>query len=314
MKSTKNAVEQPVPDDGDEKTYLLGTVRIHIKQEDNPESPRGWSNAWKWYSNHRRYAFDKENGKYLSIDDIFDGETEEGESINDAILRQNPEFLDVRPIYLADHSSISISLGSFNDPWDSGVGAYAVITREQAEADAPDLKGDDDKLIEAAYGWLEGEVESYQNYLDGDVYGYVVEDGSGDQTDSCWGYYSIDDCIADAVACVSVKDATMVELGSLDLVNRLNEANPGNRFHQVAWVDEINDGERLFCAGVILRSYDGSTPDQHTLGDKWGGFHVLSAKDVARMLGYQQGEFKLHSVRLWNETEPEPDAKSEETT
>ena len=272
----------------DEKTYLLGRAKIHIQRADDSESPREWSNAWKWYSNHWRYFFDKYGKKFLSIDDIFNGETEEGESIRDAILRQNPEFLDVRPIYLHDHSGISISLGSFNDPWDSGVGAYAVITREQAEADAPELKGDDDKLIEAAYGWLEGEVDNYQKYLDGDVYGYVVEDGSGNEVDSCWGYYSIDDCLADAVACVSVKDRTIRSLDGLEIINLINEKQ-GTHFYKVSWTDEPKDGEKLYTTSVSLESECTET---------YGNPDALASQ-----LGYQRGEFDVHSLTVWNETE-----------
>lgn len=272
----------------DEKTYLLGNAKIHIEREDDPESPREWSTAWKWYSNHRRYFFDKENGNYLSINDIFDGDTEDGESIKDAILRQNPEFLDVRPIYLHDHSGISISLGSFNDPWDSGVGAYAVITREQAEADAPELKGDDNKLIEAAYGWLEGEVESYQAYLDGDVYGYVVENGSGNEIGSCWGYYSIDDCLADAAACVSVKDRTIRNLDGLEIINMMNEKQ-GVHFDKISWTDMSKDGEKLYTTSVSLGAECTET--------------YWNPDALARQLGYQRGEFNGHLLTVWNETE-----------
>ena len=282
-------------DDDDVATYKVGEAKIHIRRETDPLDPRTeWDNAWKWYSNHRRYSWDKENGKYLSINDIFDGMPEEGESIKDAILRQNPEFLDVQPIYLYDHGGIAISLGSFNDPWDSGIGIYAAITREQAEADWPYLKGDDEKLKEQAYKCLESEVELYRKYLDNEVYGYVVEDGSGDETDSCWGYYEEPEEVVKE-APVSVKEATMRSLGSLDILNEMN-AKQGTHFYKVSWTDETKDGEKLCTVSVSLwaKAAQMASDFYETYGNP---------DALASQLGYQHGEFNGHSLTVWNETE-----------
>ena len=275
---------------GDIATYKVGEAKIHIRRETDPLDPRTeWSNAWKWYSNSRRYSWDKENGKYLSVNDIFDGETEDGESIEDAILRQNPEFLDVQTIYLHEHGGIAISLGSFGDPWDSGVGMYAVITREQAEADWPDLKGDDEKLKERAYKCLEAEVETYKKYLDNEVYGYVVEDGSGEETDSCWGYYEEPEEVVKE-AHVSVEEATMRSLGGLDILNEMN-AKQGTHFYKIWWTDEVTTGKKLYTTSVSLEAEYTETYE--------------SPDAIANQLGYQHGEFDGHSLKVWNETEEE---------
>ena len=37
--------------------------------------------------------------------------------------------------------------------------------------------------------YLDAEVETYDNYLTGEVYGYVVEDEQAEQIDSCWGFF-----------------------------------------------------------------------------------------------------------------------------
>ena len=39
---------------------------------------------------------------------------------------------------------------------------------------------------------LRGEVKVYDQYLQGDVYGYVIEDADGEEIDSSWGYYGDD--------------------------------------------------------------------------------------------------------------------------
>jgi len=44
----------------------------------------------------------------------------------------------------------------------------------------------------------QGEVETYDQFLRGEVYGYKIdEDG-----DSCWGFYGVEDCLEDAKSAV----------------------------------------------------------------------------------------------------------------
>lgn len=295
MKTKIKPVEIDREDD-DVETYRVGNATIHIVQDPDPLNPRtDWDNPWEWYSNHRRYSFDHNDGKRLEIDDIYtadwDKEDHGDESLCEAILRQNPDFLDVQPIYLFDHSGLSVSLGSFNDPWDSGVGAIAVITRKKAEEYWPDLKGDDEKLKERAYKALEDEVETFDKYLRGDVYGYMIhsDDGEGE---SCFGFYDIKDALEEGAACVSVKDATSKILGGLDIINLMNEKQR-THFSKVSWTDEAKDGEKLYTVSVSLES---GCEHTETYGDP---------DALAEQLGYQRGEFDGHSMLVWNETEDE---------
>ena len=48
------------------------------------------------------------------------------------------------------------------------------------------------RKLEQAY--LRSELETYTAYLNGDVFGFVVETEDGEELDSCWGYYDRDDC------------------------------------------------------------------------------------------------------------------------
>ena len=36
---------------------------------------------------------------------------------------------------------------------------------------------------------MKGEVEAWDMYCQGRVYGFIVEDEDGEQLDSCWGFY-----------------------------------------------------------------------------------------------------------------------------
>jgi len=65
------------------------------------------------------------------------------------------------------------------------------------------------KDIDRARELLISEVKEYDQYLTGDVYGYVVEDADGEHIDSCWGFYGLDYCIEEAKSAIDyhIKEA-----------------------------------------------------------------------------------------------------------
>jgi len=46
------------------------------------------------------------------------------------------------------------------------------------------------------------EIETYNMYFRGDIYGYRIEDENGDEVDSCWSYYGTEDAITEAKSTV----------------------------------------------------------------------------------------------------------------
>lgn len=93
----------------------------------------------------------------------------------------------VLPIYMLDHSRIALSHTPFTGPhaaWDSGLLGEHYITPGKAAEEGIDFE-DKAKLAEI----LKAELQEYQAYMDGDVWGYVIEDEEGSELDSCWGYY-----------------------------------------------------------------------------------------------------------------------------
>lgn len=135
------------------------------------------------------------------------------EKVNEIIRKTVDKFYIYSPLYLYDHSGITISMRPFSCPWDSGqVGwIYVSIKRFKEEtARAGKLKKDgiNHELVkikhltkkdrERAYRYLEQETEIYNQYLAGDVYRFVIENEDGDQKDSCWECYGLDYCIQQA--------------------------------------------------------------------------------------------------------------------
>lgn len=85
-------------------------------------------------------------------------------------------------LYKYDHGQVHYSITPFSCPWDSGqvgvvfVPASFVEHKKTAEA-----------LCEDVTAWCNGEV-----------YGYTIDN----EDESCWGFYDIDDCKAEANAAV----------------------------------------------------------------------------------------------------------------
>ena len=91
----------------------------------------------------------------------------------------------ILPLFLYDHSGITMSTGCFSCPWDSGQVGWIYISIEKAAQEGW-------KTAEQAYKAMESEVEEYDHYLTGQCYGYVVEDADGEEIDSCWGFLGDD--------------------------------------------------------------------------------------------------------------------------
>lgn len=83
-------------------------------------------------------------------------------------------------------------------PWDSGWAGVIVASRDQIRHEYQ-CKRVTKSVIERVYTVFRAEVEEYGAYLNGDVYGYVIEDADGNYKDSCYGFYGDTNyCIAQA--------------------------------------------------------------------------------------------------------------------
>ena len=88
------------------------------------------------------------------------------------------------PVYMYVHSGIAISTTPFNCEWDSGQVGYIFVTYEDIEKEGWNT--------EQTEKFLTSEIETYSNYLNGEVYGYVISkkedcEHSSDDVHSCWG-------------------------------------------------------------------------------------------------------------------------------
>ncbi len=169
---------------------------LEIIPDDSPESPREWDNLGTMVCFHKNYDLGDKHD-YRHEDYTGWGVMQE------AIVANNPDCI-IFPLFLYDHSGLRIKIGSFQGllsqghaEFDSFQIGFIFVSREKInEEHFARLGGRTDERIEEQ---LRGEVETYDQYLRGDVYGFVLRrpncdscDGPGEQEDSCWGFYGPD--------------------------------------------------------------------------------------------------------------------------
>jgi hypothetical protein len=157
--------------------------RLRTQQDEDADSPRAeMDNLGVLLCWHKRKNLGDDNslshGGFSSWEDI------------ETYLREERGAIVVLPVYMYDHSGISLSTSPFSCPWDSGQIGFIYTTR--AKADEYMVEGEEIAKC------LDREVQIYSQWLSGDVWGYIVEEVKACTTcghteyvhvDSCWGFY-----------------------------------------------------------------------------------------------------------------------------
>ena len=162
-------------------TERIGKYLIEIYPDQSPDSPREWDNLGTMVCFHKRYDLgdkhDYDENNYDSWDELKE----------DIIKQENVHT--ILHLYLYDHSGITMNTTGFSCRWDSGQVGWIFVSKDKVKKD-----GIDESKIEQ---YLNGEVETYDQYLTGDVWGYRVYEvetcSLGHEhkvlVDSCWGFF-----------------------------------------------------------------------------------------------------------------------------
>ncbi len=123
-------------------------------------------------------------------------------------LKNKRRIAIVLPLYVYDHSGITMNTTGFSCRWDSSYVGWIYITREKVREEYS-YKRISKKLIERVTGYLVNEVKEYDQYLTGNVYGYRITeinpddpDEEGEEVDSSWGYFGDEYCMSEAESVV----------------------------------------------------------------------------------------------------------------
>ena len=164
----------------------IGNYLIEVIQENDPQSPREWDNLGKMICFHGRYDLGDKHD-YRSND--YSGWSEQRKDIE-----KKENVCVMLPLYLYDHSGITISTSSFDCRWDSGQVGFIFVSKYKIKKE-----GIDETKVEE---YLKGEVKTYDQYLTGDVWGYKVYEietcslghEHKETIESCYGIYGHDEC------------------------------------------------------------------------------------------------------------------------
>lgn len=166
---------------------------LKIVQDDDAPSPRqDFDNLGTMICFHRQYNLgdphsysDPRHFLESLASELSDLDDEQLEDMSmDDLLEVIEEYAVIIPLYLYDHSGITISTTPFSCKWDSGQVGWIYVTYEKMAAEGLN--------IEQAVRSLEDEVETYDQYLTGDVYGFQIETHDGYLLESCWGFFGLD--------------------------------------------------------------------------------------------------------------------------
>lgn len=196
-------------------TNLIGRLTVCV--DECAESPREWDNVativskggdWDisdegWRMNAEEFAeflhkkLDKKCPEIKDLTDI------------DYIVncRSAKNYIVCKPIYMYDHSGKTISLHPFGCRRDSGCCGYIFVFKDKILKEFPDTN--DDNWRDKAEEVIESEIDVYDDYIQGNVYCYRLEEGhivehkdlvtgaiwtstEYDVIDSCCGFYG--DC------------------------------------------------------------------------------------------------------------------------
>ena len=149
---------------------------INVYSDESPESPREWDNLGTMVCFHNRYNLgDKHN---MDIEELKE-------------LAQRKCVIAL-PLYLYDHSGLTMRTTPFSCPWDSGQVGYIYVTKEKVLKEF-NRKRVNKPLRQRVEALLKCEIETYDLYLTGQVYGFSTETPQGDCLDSCYGFYGDDE-------------------------------------------------------------------------------------------------------------------------
>lgn len=173
-------------------------VVLKIYVDEDSESPRNWDNLGTMVCWHSRYNLGDPHN-YRDPDDFWfylaeeiSGSTYRTEQMTP---RQREEYVRknaiILPLYLYDHSGLTMRTYPFSCPWDSMQVGWIYVTKAKVREEYG-VKRVTKKVRERVIAVLEAEVETYSQWLEGDVYGFVLEDTQGNHIDSCWGFYGTD--------------------------------------------------------------------------------------------------------------------------
>ena len=165
--------------------YKKENLELRIFQDEDPESPREWDNLGKMVCFRSRYNLGDEHD--FNNPKAFEEFIKEKKAV-------------VLPLYLYDHGGLTISTQPFPCPWDSGQIGWIYCDYETIKKEYG-CKYITKKIIEKVRECLKSEINTYDQYLIGDVFCFEIIEKvvcgeckhiHENNLNSCGGFYGMD--------------------------------------------------------------------------------------------------------------------------
>jgi len=175
------------------KVYQLREDKeLRILNDHYPESPRQWDNVTKMLCFHKSYRIGDEHD-YKSTD-------YKGWQGFKKQLEKDFDIAVIKPVYAYEHGNITVSTSPYDCRFDSGQVGWIFVTKQKIR-ECYGIKNVTKKHIQKAEINIDLDMETYDQYLTGDIYGFEVVEKKTCETcghtkeeiiDSCWGFYGED--------------------------------------------------------------------------------------------------------------------------
>jgi len=173
----------------------MSDKRLRIFADNLPENPRSWDNLGTIAYNHKKYLLgDEEMGDPIDWLESMLGLEPRGIYTQDRMEYLQERFMRkfvALPLYLYDHSGITIQTTPFSCRWDSGQVGYIYVSKDKVREEFG-WNLITNKRRERIEDYLRGEIKTFDQYIRGDVYYFNVEGNDGDTHDSCGGFFGTD--------------------------------------------------------------------------------------------------------------------------
>jgi len=176
---------------------------ITINYDEDPMDPRGNDNMGTMVHSSIRNNFGEEYLADMDADEMYKE------------LVENRGAVVIKPLYVYEHSGVTIRTIPFSSRWDSGMVGYIYATRKDIQ-DWLVCKNMTKKILAKANEILDLEVKEFDEFIKGEVYVISVTDEYGEDIETVGGYYgSVEDIIIDGKSTVDwfvTRPGTQIEL------------------------------------------------------------------------------------------------------
>lgn len=188
-------------------TFTHAGRRVEIYQDIDPESPASWDNAGT-------LVIEGDWGTFADESRAPENRTCDGWETEIRLRRIFAHEL-VIPVRFSDYGSSGATLYEC-DPDDANGIIYC--TPEEIDAEWSSSRDDAER-------YLLGRIEETNQYLQGDVYGFVISDEAGNHLDSCWGFYGYDYAVSEAKGAAEANPAPTPDQLAKLLLPAINQVN-----------------------------------------------------------------------------------------